>query len=194
MKEQANVLVAQKLHEVAEVLRVAGANPFRVRAYELAAQTVEKLEEPIRELVAKHELESLPGIGPRIARSIRSLIETGRLPMLDRVRSTVDPETILCSVPGIGKVLARRLHRDLGLDSLEALEVAAHDGRLFSVAGRSCAPSATPAATKPRLIAPSWSAPKRFSPKGERWTSPARTCACAPLRGCFNGNPPPRRH
>jgi hypothetical protein len=42
---------------------------------------------------------------------------------------------LLTSVPGIGKTLAWQLHDDLGLESLEDLESAAHDGRLESVAG-----------------------------------------------------------
>jgi DNA polymerase (family X) len=57
------------------------------------------------------------------------------LPMLDRLRGEMDPERLLASVPGIGRRLARRLHQDLGLDSLEDLEAAAHDGRLATVAG-----------------------------------------------------------
>lgn len=38
-------------------------------------------------------------------------------------------------LPRIGKALARKLHDDLGIESLEDLESAAHDGRLESVAG-----------------------------------------------------------
>ena len=80
-------------------------------------------------------LEKLPGVGESIARAIRDILRHGKLAMLDRLRGEHDPIALLTSVPGIGKALAWKLHDDLGLESLEALESAAHDGRLESVAG-----------------------------------------------------------
>jgi hypothetical protein len=65
----------------------------------------------------------------RLATSLQILVTTGRLPMLDRLRGETDPVALLESVPGIGRALAERLHRDFEIDSLEDLEVAAHDGR-----------------------------------------------------------------
>jgi hypothetical protein len=55
--------------------------------------------------------------------------------MLDRLRGAADPVTVLASVPGIGRVFAERLHEQLGIDTLEQLEAAAHNGRLATVAG-----------------------------------------------------------
>jgi hypothetical protein len=75
-------------------------------------------------------LEQIPGIGVTIARSIRDILLHGRLAMLDRLRGESNPIAILASVPGIGKVYAWRLHDDLGIETLEELELAAHDGRL----------------------------------------------------------------
>jgi DNA polymerase (family X) len=57
------------------------------------------------------------------------------LPMLDRLRGETDPVALLESVSGIGPVLAERLHSELGIDSLEDLEAAAHDNRLSDLAG-----------------------------------------------------------
>jgi DNA polymerase (family 10) len=42
---------------------------------------------------------------------------------------------LLASVAGIGKVLAARLHEDLGINTLEDLEAATYDGRLGKLAG-----------------------------------------------------------
>jgi hypothetical protein len=55
--------------------------------------------------------------------------------MLDRLRGEADPLALLASVPGIGRVLAERLHDELGLETLADLETAAHDGRLETIAG-----------------------------------------------------------
>jgi hypothetical protein len=75
-------------------------------------------------------LDRLSGIGPVLARAIRSLVKTGRLPMLERLRGESDPTLLIASVPGIGPKLADRLHHDLGISTLEDLETAAFDGRL----------------------------------------------------------------
>ncbi|MBI2230659.1 MAG: hypothetical protein HYU46_16375 [Deltaproteobacteria bacterium] len=55
--------------------------------------------------------------------------------MLHRLRGESDAGLLLASVPGIGKALAARLHHDLGIETLEELEAAAHDGRLRQTAG-----------------------------------------------------------
>lgn len=80
-------------------------------------------------------LRAIAGVGERLATSLRILISTGRLPMLDRLRGETDPVALLESVPGIGHALAERLHRDFEIDSLEDLEAAAHDGRLADIEG-----------------------------------------------------------
>lgn len=133
-----NAEIAGRLEEVARVLADQGANPFRVRAYERAAETLRRLPRSVSELY--HEgglpaLEALPGIGENLARSVRDLVTTGRLPMLERLRGHQDPVALLATVPGIGRPTAERLHEDLDLDSLEDLELAAHDGRLATFAG-----------------------------------------------------------
>ena len=97
-----------------------------------------RLGEPVSALLERDGLPgvlALRGIGESLARSIRELVLTGRLPMLDRLRGTADPMVLLATVPGLGPVLAERLHHDLGIDTLEELEAAAHDGRLADIEG-----------------------------------------------------------
>lgn len=138
MPASLNAEIAQRLEEVARLLEDQGANPFRVRAYQHAAQTVRHHASSVRDLFEREGMEGLrrlPGLGESLARAVRDLILTGRLPMLDRLRGEADPIAVLTSVPGIGAALAARLHDDLGIDSLEELEMAAHDGRLASIGG-----------------------------------------------------------
>jgi DNA polymerase (family 10) len=130
--------IAQRLKEVAELLHSQGSNPFRVQAYQHAAQTLEQLAQPIDDLVRAEGIEGLkklPGVGESLARAIRELVRTGRLPMLERLRGETEPESLLATIPGIGKKLASRLHHELEIDTLEELEVTAHDGRLRQAGG-----------------------------------------------------------
>lgn len=133
-----NSPVAERLAEVARILEAQGANVFRVGAYRRAAAMLRGLERPIDEIVKTEGIEGLqrlPGIGETLARFIHQLVVTGRLPMLDRLRGEGDPITVLRTVPGIGKVTAERLYDELGIETLEELEAAAHDGRLMNVLG-----------------------------------------------------------
>jgi hypothetical protein len=130
--------IATRLRQAAEILAVQGANPYRVAAYRKAAQTIESLAESIGSLYERegHEgLEALPAIGVRIAAALAEMLSTGRWSELDRLRGSLDPEALLRTVPGIGATLARRIHDEIGADSLEALELACHDGTLDRMPG-----------------------------------------------------------
>ena len=138
MSDRLNLAVAGKLDDAAALLSAQGANPFRVRAYRRGASTLRRLREPVSSLLAAEGiegLEKLPGIGTSLARAIRDILHLGYFPMLERLRGDADPVRLLASVPGIGPRLAARLHKELGLDTLEHLEAAAHDGRLRDIAG-----------------------------------------------------------
>ena len=133
-----NEQVAAWLRQVAELLHAQGANPFRVGAYRKAADSVEQYPGSLRELFAAKGLpglDELPGVGPGIAAAIAEMVETGRWVQLERLRGSLDPALLFRTVPGIGPQLARRIHDALGVDTLEALEAAAHDGRLDGVPG-----------------------------------------------------------
>jgi predicted flap endonuclease-1-like 5' DNA nuclease len=133
-----NQELAAKLERVAALLDAQGANLFRVAAYRRASETVRQLGTPLINIV-RHEgpgaLDDLPGIGPQLARTLADAVLSGRLAMLERLEGTLDPEAILRTVPGIGPRLAERLHHELGIATLEELELAAHDGRLTALAG-----------------------------------------------------------
>jgi DNA polymerase (family 10) len=133
-----NVEIARRLEELADLLEAQRANPFRVQAYRRAAVNVQHLPKPLATIWREQGAEglrSLTGVGERLAAALRSLVTTGRLPMLDRLRGEADPVALLKSVLGIGPALAERLHRELGIESLPDLEAAAHDGRLADIAG-----------------------------------------------------------
>ena len=133
-----NAALAARLEEVASLLAAQDGNPFRIRAWRHAAQLVRDHDRELAEVYRHGGLEALgdlPGIGESLARAIRDLILHGRLGILDRLRGETDPIRLLRTVPGIGHALADRLHHVLGIDTLEELEVAAHDGVLEALAG-----------------------------------------------------------
>jgi DNA polymerase (family X) len=133
-----NQEVADKLREAADLLENQGANPYRVSAYRHAADTLVHSKRNLREMVEQEGmsgLTSLPHIGHGIAGAIYEILSTGRWGQLERLRGTLDPVHLFQSVPGVGPRLAQRIHDTLNVDTLEALETAAHDGRLEAVPG-----------------------------------------------------------
>lgn len=133
-----NARIAERLRRAAELLEAQGENPFRVRAYRRAAETVAALDRSVEAIWREggtRALEALPGIGPSLARALVEMITTGRWAQLERLEGSVAPEALFASVPGIGPELARRIHDHLHIDTLEDLEIAAHDGRLLAVPG-----------------------------------------------------------
>ena len=137
-RDGGNALVADMLREGATLLEAQQANPFRVAAYRKAADTIAGLDGSVRELFEREGragLDRLPAVGPGIAGAIAEMLLTGRWSQLDRLRGEVDASQVFRTVPGIGEQLARAIHDALGVESLEALEAAAHDGRLERVHG-----------------------------------------------------------
>jgi hypothetical protein len=138
MDTSINHQIAGKLLEAADLLEQQEANPFRVSAYRRAANTISTLKRGVEDIIVNEGLEgllALPHIGEGIARAVYGMVTAGRWPMLDRLRGALEPEKLFMTVPGIGPKLAERIHDNLSVDTLEALEIASHDGRLEAVPG-----------------------------------------------------------
>ena len=133
-----NTQAAAIFRDCAGILRQQKANPFRVNAYVRAAQTLESLDFDVADLLEEEGIQGLielPTIGRGLATAIDEIARTGRLAQLDRLRGEARPETLFQSIPGVGPTLAARIHDVLHVDTLEALELAAHDSSLAAVPG-----------------------------------------------------------
>lgn len=130
---------ADRLREAADLLQAQGANPYRVSAYRKAADTVTRMHPADVVALVDREgvdgLDRLPHVGRGIATAIVEMVRTGHWSQLERLRGTCDPVALFTVVPGLGHRLAERIHEELHLDTLEGLELAAHDGRLENVPG-----------------------------------------------------------
>jgi DNA polymerase (family X) len=130
---------ADRLREAADLLEAQGADHYRANAYRAAADSITGLAQQEIIEIAQREgaegLDRLPRIGRGIAAALMEMVRTGHWTQLERLRGTADPVQLFTSVPGLGHRLAERIHEELHIDTLEALELAAHDGRLENVPG-----------------------------------------------------------
>jgi DNA polymerase (family 10) len=127
--------VSEALSRVALLLALKGENPFKVRAFENAAETVSGVPD-LPALVREGKLETVKGIGTSIAAEIVSLVETGSSPALISLESEI-PATLpdLLRIPGLGTKKAASLWKELSVTSLGELEYAIRENRLLSLPG-----------------------------------------------------------
>jgi putative hydrolase len=132
-----NQAIADRLREAADLIEATQGEVFRVAAYRKAADSVLHLDRDLREIArgGRDALEAIPGVGRSISRTIMQLLETGRWPYLEQLRGSADPVRLLCTVPGVGPVLAERIADTLHVSTLEQLELAAERGELAAVPG-----------------------------------------------------------
>jgi DNA polymerase (family 10) len=132
-----NLEIASALSEVADLLEIQGANPFRIRAYRNAARTVNDLTRSLSEMMdSEEDLTELPGIGNDMAGHIRELLTTGKLGTLEALGREI-PRTLvhLIRLDGLGPKKAKRLWEELGITSVDDLETAVADGLVEGLAG-----------------------------------------------------------
>jgi DNA polymerase (family 10) len=132
-----NAEIAESFREMADLLEISGGNPFRVRAYRNAAYVIEEQPRGLRDMVARgDDLTKIPGIGPDLSRSITQLVQEGEFPELEALKQQIDPGVRgIMRIPGLGPKRVRKLHDELGIRSLNDLQVAIDANRLAGVSG-----------------------------------------------------------
>lgn len=132
-----NADVAAIFEEIADLLEIQGANPFRIRAYRNAARNIGELPEEVSLLLEQGEdLTRLHGIGNDLAAKIREIVASGRCSLLERLRQELPPAiTELLKIPGLGPKRVKALYHDLEVQTVEQLYRAARDGRIRVLPG-----------------------------------------------------------
>lgn len=127
-----NADIAAIFDEIADLLEIEGANPFRIRAYRNAGYTVRDLPHEITAMLNSGEdLTELPGIGKDLAAKIKEIVETGTTAALEEHRRAV-PGTLTeqLRIPGIGPQRVKALYHELGIRTIGQLQTAAQEERV----------------------------------------------------------------
>jgi DNA polymerase (family 10) len=128
--------VANILRELAQRMELERRDPYRARAYARAAENPSLTPEPLASLIKQGRLTDIPGIGDRIAAVITKIHRTGRHSGLDEMREKVPAGVLeMLRIPGLKADRVRRLHTELGIHSLAALEEAARTDKLKALKG-----------------------------------------------------------
>lgn len=131
--------VAALLRDVAAAYEVTNKDRFRIRAYETAAESIEKTTIPLKDLWQQRQLEDIPGVGPSLAGHLDQLFATGRVKHFESVMAKVPPAMFeILDIPGIGPKTALKLTQNLKLKPSSAkaqLLKAAQAGKISHIEG-----------------------------------------------------------
>jgi len=164
-----NLAIARTLTEIADLLEIKGENPFKIRAYRNASETIAHEPSRVAGLTPAERL-ALPGIGKDIAAKIGELIESGSIAYHRELLEQFPPTVLdLLNLQGVGPKTVARLYGELGIRTLEDLDQAARDGRIRSMKGMG--------AKKETLILKALEDQRRFV--GRRLTAEAHDTAAA---------------
>lgn len=131
-----NQQVAAIFRSIAERLATQRANPYRIRAYRKAADTIEALEEDIADVASRQALEDLDGIGRDLAEKIEEFLRTGTIQAYEALRTPL-PEAVKtwAQLPGLSESLVAYLYTRLGITTLSDLEQLVRSHLLRTVPG-----------------------------------------------------------
>jgi DNA polymerase (family 10) len=164
-----NLAIARTLMEIADLLEIKGENPFKIRAYRNASETVAHEPSRVASMTPGERL-ALPGIGKDIAAKIGELIDSGSIAYHRELLEEFPPTILdLLNLQGVGPKTVARLYGELGIRTLEELDRAARDGRIRSMKGMG--------AKKETLILKALEDQRRFV--GRRLTAEAHDTAAA---------------
>ena len=131
-KEQVTVV----LTEIGTLLELKGENPFKTRAYHNAARTLQGLSEPLDKIVAEGRLGEIKGFGDALVDKITKLVTTGQLPYYDELKASVAPGLVeMLGIPTLGPKKVKKLHDELGVETIAALEAACQAGKVAVLEG-----------------------------------------------------------
>ncbi len=128
--------IVEILEEIAVLLELKGENAFKIRAYQSGARALESLEENLDALIEANELVKVPGIGKALAEKIETLRKTGKLEFYDKLKAGIAPGLLdMLDIPGFGPKKIRKIHDELGVETLDQLTEACKDGRIEALPG-----------------------------------------------------------
>jgi len=131
-----NEAIAHQLERLAELLELAEASTFSVRAYRRAAALIRATPAPVAELVRRGEVRRLSGIGPSIEGRLQELVATGGLREIEELEDRLQPGLVgLGRYLGVNPRRAAEIGRHLRISTLDDLRAAAEEGRLREVPG-----------------------------------------------------------
>ena len=130
-----NLAIARVLAEIGDLLEIKNENPFKIRAYRNAAETIVHLGTQVAEMTGAERL-AIPGVGKDLAGKLCELVETGTVRYHQELLAEFPPTILdLLHLQGVGPKTVSLFYSGLGIRTLDELRQAAGEGRLRALKG-----------------------------------------------------------
>jgi DNA polymerase (family 10) len=118
-----NRQLAMLFRSMADLLAAQRANPYRVRAYRRAAETLLATPEDVAVVAQRQNLEAMEGIGKDLAEKIREFLATGTIRAYEELKTPLPSEVkAWATLPGFSDSFVTYLYFRLGIRTLTDLE------------------------------------------------------------------------
>ncbi len=130
-----NKQIAYAFDELANLMELHEEDAFRIRSYQNAYIALRKLDRPLAEM-SDVEIKGIKGVGDAISKKIRDLIDTGKMPTLEKYREKTPPGVVeMLEVNGFGPKKVRTVWQEMGIESVGELWYACNENRLIEYKG-----------------------------------------------------------
>ena len=131
-----NLEIAAVFHQIADLLEVAAANPFRIRAYRRGATSLEGLTDNIETIVQQGKTRDIAGIGEDLGKKIAEYLETGQMKFFEDLKREIPMGLVrMTNIPSVGPKTAKQIYDQFRIETIEELEELCRTDKLLGVPG-----------------------------------------------------------
>jgi DNA polymerase (family X) len=131
-----NLEIAFIFNQIADLLEIQGANPFRVRAYRRAATNIEGLADNVEIVALNKNLRNIAGIGEDLAKKIEEYIQTGAIKFHEDLKQEIPLGLAkMVEIPSVGPKTAKQIYDAFRVQTIEELEALCKTEKLLAVHG-----------------------------------------------------------
>jgi DNA polymerase (family 10) len=117
--------IARLLYETADLMEIAGEDPFRIRSYRNAAGVIDSYPEQVAAILKDpdRKVTDIPGIGKGIAAILEEIEERGSFERRDQMLEKYPPTALeLLKIQGLGPKSIRTLWEHYRVSTIDGLE------------------------------------------------------------------------
>ncbi|PYS28383.1 MAG: DNA polymerase/3'-5' exonuclease PolX [Acidobacteria bacterium] len=131
-----NLEIAAVFNQIADLLEIQGANPFRVRAYRRGAASLESLTDNIEAIVQQGAVRNISGIGDDLEKKIVEYLQSGRMEFHEQLKHEVPLGLVkMVEIPSVGPKTAKQIYDQFRIQTIEELEALCRTDSLLGVPG-----------------------------------------------------------
>jgi len=130
-----NDYIADQFSLLSKLMDIHGENSFKTKTYSVAAFTLEKLPQPVRDLPLE-KITTIKGIGDATGKKIMEILETGQLRLLNEyIHKTPTGVIDMLRIKGLGPKKIATIWKEIEIESIGELLYACQENRLLLYKG-----------------------------------------------------------